>query len=467
MRKFNYFLALCLLSTFASCDKAKEEMEMTQEREAEKTEIERGYELDEMLALASEPQRSQEEALAIARQLSCPSDGATLKSSSLDEFEVDVVISDKGPLTYSDADGVEITPVDTVLYVINRKDCNGFFLVSGDKRLPDVLGYTSDGHLDKDKVDDESGMTVFLSRLPEFYELSLLEFQARLDSLEVLEEESDDEPLTYKRKKYRYEYSAWVESSRSKNLVPVTWGQDRPYNLLAPKIGNDTAVTGCVATATAQLCASFRYPKSYNGLTYDWDLLTVEDWNSKLSNSQKEVFKWQVSHLFRSIGNKLGNDWGIEETGASTGDVRKVLKSMGYSNAPGLSEYDCTGVVASIIRGRPVIMSGKAERKKKGWWIFSTTVYKKGHAWICDGYMVQERIKYKIKKSNNAIVSSQRETRVLLHCNWGWYGTNNGYFVPTVFDSSEPILSDKGSGKINETTNAYQYNIGNILNIHP
>ena len=28
MRKFNYFLALCLLSTFASCDKAKDEMEI-------------------------------------------------------------------------------------------------------------------------------------------------------------------------------------------------------------------------------------------------------------------------------------------------------------------------------------------------------------------------------------------------------------------------------------------------------
>ena len=467
MRKFNYFLALFLLSTFASCDKAKDEMEIAQERDVEKTEIEREYELDEMLALASEPQRSQEEALAIVKQLTVSSDGTTLKSSTLDEFEVDVVLSDKEPLTYSDADGVEITPVDTVLYAINRKDDNGFFLVSGDKRLPDVLGYTSDGHLDKDKVDDESGMAVFLSRLPEYYELSLLEFQAKLDSLEALEEEDDEEPLTYKKKKYRYEYSAWVESSRSRNLVPVTWGQNRPYNLLAPKIGNDTAVTGCVATATAQLCASFRYPKSYNGLTYDWDLLTVEDWNSKLSNSQKEVFKWQVSHLFRSIGNKLGNDWGIKETGASTGDVRNVLKSMGYSNTPGLSEYDCTGVVASILRGRPVIMSGKAERKKKGWWIFSTTVYKKGHAWICDGYMVQERIKYKIKKSNDAIVSSQRETRVLLHCNWGWYGMNNGYFVPTVFDSSAPIINDKGSEKINETTNAYQYNIGNILNIHP
>ncbi len=235
MRKFNCFLALCLLSTFASCDKAKEEMEMTREREVEKTEIEREYELDEMLALASEPQRSQEEALAIVRQLSFLSDGAMLKSSSLDEFEVNVVLSDKEPLTYSEAEGVEITPVDTVLYVINRKDDNGFFLVSGDKRLPDVLGYTSDGHLDKDKVDDESGMTVFLSRLPEFYELSLLEFQARLDSLEALEEEFDDEPLTYKRKKYRYEYSAWVESSRSKNLTPVTWGQNRPYNFLAPK----------------------------------------------------------------------------------------------------------------------------------------------------------------------------------------------------------------------------------------
>ena len=160
MRKFNYLLALCLLSTFASCDKAKDEMEIAQERDVEKTEIEREYELDEMLALASEPQRSQEEALAIVKQLTVSSDGTTLKSSTLDEFEVDVVLSDKEPLTYSDADGVEITPVDTVLYVINRKNDNGFFLVSGDKRLPDVLGYTSDGHLDKDKVDDESGMAV-------------------------------------------------------------------------------------------------------------------------------------------------------------------------------------------------------------------------------------------------------------------------------------------------------------------
>lgn len=71
----------------------------------------------------------------------------------------------------------------------------------------------------------------------------------------------------------------------------------------------------------------------------------------------------------------------------------------------------------------------------------------------------------KIRKSNNNVVSTDMETRVLLHCNWGWEGTNNGYFTPDVFNSSSPVVRD--NNLVNSGTSAYQYSIGNILNIHP
>ena len=446
---------------------------------SEKNEFVSENNLDELLAISSSPQRSKDEALAIARQFSTTStrSNSMAKSQFSNDFEIDVVLADKTPKTYS-TNSNEIVAVDTMLYVLNRKDNNGFFIISGDKRLPDLLGHSLEGHLDKDNVDDNSGFSVFLSRLPAYYQSTLDEFYARLDSLEALEQATeDDEPLTYRRRRrprparYRYEYSDWSEVSKSPVLVPVTWRQRHPFNDEAPLIDNQHALAGCVATATAQLLTAFKYPLSYERIAFDWDLLTKYSKYYSYSGEEYKVYSKQVAALLRKIGDKIGNSWGLEGTGARTERIPGLLREMGYRHTPGITSYDTDGIISSIAQNRPAILEGYSEHRKKGWFIFKRDVYSSGHDWIVDGFLRQERTVKKILKKTNAVVETKTESRILLHCNWGWNGSYNGYFNPGVFDSHSPMLSDPYTRSIslieNNKEGYFQYKVRNILHIHP
>ena len=61
--------------------------------------------------------------------------------------------------------------------------------------------------------------------------------------------------------------------------------------------------------------------------------------------------------------------------------------------------------------------SGYGERKKIAG---ITYKYTKGHVWIYDGYL-------NATKDNN--------TLNMVHCNWGWNGTRNGYYFCKVFNT--------------------------------
>ena len=65
--------------------------------------------------------------------------------------------------------------------------------------------------------------------------------------------------------------------------------------------------------------------------------------------------------------------------------------------------------------------------------------YVDGHAWVVDGY---------IDEVKNNVHS------YYLHCNWGWGGTSNGYYLSDTFNSGDgPIYND------NATRSNYQYNL--------
>ena len=57
----------------------------------------------------------------------------------------------------------------------------------------------------------------------------------------------------------------------------------------------------------------------------------------------------------------------------------------------------------------------------------------------------------------------RRESRFFLHCNWGWGGYDNGYFLEGVFDTKRPIRREQN---ISSSQWYYQYNVSNITNIH-
>lgn len=404
-------------------------------------------------------QRSKSEVLELATryfQMVEP-EGAILRSARPEDFNMEYILSSDQKLRGSSRNSGNKF-ADTLLYIVNRSNNNGFCVISGDKRLPDLLAVVENGHLDPQNVDPQSGVAVFLSRLPIF----LARCRDKLDPR--FPGGGDPDPRLQPVDTTVWD-SGWHDCEQTPNYVPVKWGQRAPYNNDAPRINGVPALAGCVAVATAQLLAAHKYPTWYKGMRLDWNLLTKK---GNKTDEEVEKFNRQVAHLLRGIGDDLGNKWGIGGTGASTQDVPNILRSLGYTNVPDCTPYGISDVIYSLSRKRPVILRGDSEKYTTGWWLWEEIHYSGGHAWICDGYIKQERItegyfSYGPPNDRRYKRWRRRESRFFLHCNWGWGGYDNGYFLEGVFDTKRPIRREQN---ISSSQWYYQYNVSNITNIH-
>ena len=402
-------------------------------------------------------QRSKSEVLELATryfQMVEP-EGATLRSVRPEDFNMEYILSSDQKLRGSSRNsGNEFA--DTLLYIVNRANDAGFCIISGDKRLPDLLAVVENGHLDPQNVDPRSGVAVFLSRLPIFLARCREKLDPRFPG-------SDPDPRL-QPVDTTVRDSGWHDCEKTPNYVPVTWGQRAPYNNNAPRINGKPALAGCVAVATAQLLAAHKYPTWYKGMRLDWNLLTKKGYKT---DEEVEKFNRQVAHLLRGIGDDLGNDWGIGGTDARTQYVPDVLKSLGYTNVPRCETYNFSDIIYSLKQRRPVILRGDSEKYTCLFGLI--TFYSGGHTWICDGYIEQEHIidgytSYGPPDDRRYKYWRTRDTRILLHCNWGWRGDSNGYFFSEVFDSNTPVIEDQNTRSSRKYY--YQYNLSNITNIH-
>lgn len=117
------------------------------------------------------------------------------------------------------------------------------------------------------------------------------------------------------------------------------------------------------------------------------------------------------------------------------------------------------------MNGIPVIMSGYAiaetytyrkwflGKKRKG------TRYKEGHAWVIDGYLNRRR-KVEIQE-NGKVVQSYYQYEQLVHCNYGWNGSKDGYYNNAAFDTNKGPVTRSG-----ESYN-YQFKLETLYDVKP
>ena len=118
-----------------------------------------------------------------------------------------------------------------------------------------------------------------------------------------------------------------------------------------------------------------------------------------------------------------------------------MLKQIGYRCAVDFAphEYRTREVELSIDRERPVLMRGASEKYVVP--ILNIPLYCGGHVWLCDGYLVRYRFLEYYEIETQKIIARVQKSESLLYCNWGWYGTDNGYFYEGVFNSNSPLDS--------------------------
>lgn len=116
------------------------------------------------------------------------------------------------------------------------------------------------------------------------------------------------------------------------------------------------------------------------------------------------------------------------------------MQEFGY-NVTGLTDYNATDVINDLKQGNRIIyMRGNARYYHVA---FVFRKYVDGHGWVVDGYIDT------IKNNNETLY---------LHCNWGWGGYRNGYFLADVFNAEETPYYDDNANAITRSAN-FQYRL--------
>ena len=304
-------------------------------------------------------------------------------------------------------------------YIANADGGNGYAIVSANPYTTPIIAYSESGNLSLSDTLQHPEFSFFFDLVQNYIsntEKYKTEFEEDVDN-------SLDMPQTRARRRPLYETrpGEWQETERIKPLISVKWGQRSPYNNAAPFIKGQRALTGCVATATAQVMAYHEKPSEYNGVSYNW------------SEMKKDPSFPAVAHLLRSIGNLVKMDWGVKASGADRDDIPRCFEKMGYRKPRAPQSYSQWDVITSIKAKCPVIICGNSVKGN----ILGIKYYQRGHAWVSDGYFHRERKVDVHRKGSDKVHHSYTEKEDYLHLNWGWEGDSNGYYLAGVFNGGD------------------------------
>lgn len=203
-------------------------------------------------------------------------------------------------------------------------------------------------------------------------------------------------------------------------LLETAWGQSAPYNLIAPENGcpdGERTVTGCVATAWAQLMRYWQWPVQGSGsYSYEWNGQTLSadfgettyDWDNMpavLDNSSSATEKDAVSLLMFHTGIAAEMDFDCTSSGsiAWANDVLDVY--FGYQTGMTLHERSNYSSSAWL----DLITSELDADPPRPLLLAIITTDGGGHEVVVDGY-----------QTDNGTIFA--------HINYGWDGYYNSYY---------------------------------------
>ncbi|MBP5573653.1 MAG: C10 family peptidase [Bacteroidales bacterium] len=280
-------------------------------------------------------------------------------------------------------------------------DQSGFVIISADDRFRPLVGYSDEGVFETGNPSPE--LMFYLDKI----------IEARTSPEAVLPEDAaaDWEALLSGKK------------LRSRNggrgahfLVETTWNQDAPYNLYAPEANGGPGgrcYAGCVATAMSQVMKFWDHPATGTGshgyyssygylsanfgqTSYQWDRMP-----NRLSNNSSDEEVAAIALLMYHCGVAVNMSYSASGSGAFSDDVPDAIQDY----------FSYTTHTDRAYRDQYTLHQWQNKLKEQfdlGWPVYyggySDTG---GHAFVCDGY----------------------DDNDLFHYNWGWGGSQDGWFV--------------------------------------
>ncbi len=298
-----------------------------------------------------------------------------------------------------------------VYYVFNVNTNGGFVIVSADDAAHPILGYSDKGQYKLPDGNNNLGWWMNCRK----QEIEMARNKEIAATPDITSEWSG------------YINNTSLISSRIRRAIPnvlplvqSTWDQSPYYNAMCP----GGAVTGCVATCMAQIMRYWQYPSSGHGISGYWDERAYSYQNNYgylSADFDTSNYVWSAMPLSISSANgqiaKLMFDCGVSvdmdystESGAwvITGDYpvcaqEAFVKNFGYNPATIKGLYQSNYSIASWDSLVQNELNNNRPIEYVGW----DSILNAGHTWVCDGY-----------SSSN-----------LYDMNWGWSGSDDGYFA--------------------------------------
>ena len=286
-------------------------------------------------------------------------------------------------------------------YAFNIKNQKGFILVAADDASIPVLGYSFSGAYSSNEQ-------------PENFALTLEDYNRQLEYI-IKNNISANAYIIAQWEKYNSSNNIKGSTTSVAPLLTSIWSQGCYYNNETP---TDAAgpcghvVTGCVATAMAQVLYYYQFPakgsgrhnynSNYGLLTavfdttnYNWSAMT-DTLTSQSSSQSVDAVATLISHC----GIAVNMQYSAGSSGAYSQDAANAFNHyFNYDNGLQLlHKVDYSDSIweqmlrAELDSLHPLYYDGSGTG---------------AHAFVCDGY-----------QNNN-----------YFHFNWGWSGNHNGYFL--------------------------------------
>ncbi len=289
-------------------------------------------------------------------------------------------------------------------YTVYGTTTGGFAVIANDDLIPAVLGYSDQSY---DNSQKNTNFKWWLDAVDEAV-------KAKVKAGKAIERTTKPDTSKY--------------PEAVAPLLTTTWGQDAPYNNLCPIAtdGTGRCLTGCAATSTAQVLYYHKGPKNGMGtktIYYPYGQTSgiaisvnfeneVYDWNNMIDNYSGSYTSAEgdaVAMLMRDIAVAADMEYGSDAQGGSgalhstlaTGLQRYFgLEDVKYLEREDYTEQAWMNIIYDQLKNNlPLVYGGFTKSKE-------------GHSFVFDGY----------------------DKDGLVHVNWGWDGSHNGYYDVAILD---------------------------------
>ncbi len=344
---------------------------------------------------------------------------------------------------------------DTLIYIVNYTDNKGFAVISAINIEPRILAVIDKGTFDLNNPTNNPGFNLFINCAKDY--IADLSLELRYDTTRVKDPtiiggsngDRIPNPGDPSLAGWRF-VNDTLRNIRIEPRIDLEWGQESPAGDLCPNL-----IAGCAPLAMTMIMAyhkptqliSYTYPNAYPTSEYvNWNEVNKHKYNYFKRNSFGSYDYTSFEHICtsdyathdviarvcRQVGQIANSDYSNPySTSTFSSKYYSTLKHfLPNKNISTLNSYSISSASTYITKNNCILMM-RGNRIND---------ISSGHAWIADGY-IDFCVRTTSWKQNPdtgewEMYSNSSSGEPKMHYNWGWNGSENGYY-------SDKVLTNK------------------------